>query len=383
MRAAQTRLFDSWKRGNDVILSQTGEVADFLDADQFQWRNGQPLSQFECGFFAVALCKAMAEVGHEPSQTAQVIAEAEAWYAQYDGSDAVTNTDGMSLPQLYELLAQVGLHYQAIATNIGVVKQWVGLGYPVIIAVTETSVRDLALGDANPYPWTPAGTHVIVVTGLAADGSVLVRDSANCTSLYNPASLRPGPRHYDAARLQLVSATVVVPAWLPRPASASPPATPLEESSMLTIAQAAGFFEAIDDQHWRRKDRPEITIHTGLLAYYQSFGPAVFAVLGLPDENEHPVLDKSGHAIPHTAMQRCERGVLCYDPQHQVDGPPYAGDCYNLHIDNDGPGADPRVAQLSAQLLAAQKAAGDTSGVGNAAIEAVREIKAIVEKVAV
>ena len=203
-----------------VVLSSTGEVADFLEADQFQ----PAKSQFECGFFACAMARSMAPVGHPPTLTAaQVIADAEIWYTQYDGSNAASNMDGMSLPQLYALLSQIGLHYQAIALDISVVKSWVRVGYPVVIAITETSVRDLALGEKNPYPWNPAGTHVILVTGVTSDGNVLVRDSANCTNLYDPNSLRPGPRHYDAAALQLVSATVVVPPWLPRPASALPP----------------------------------------------------------------------------------------------------------------------------------------------------------------
>lgn len=213
-----------------VVVSKTGEVANFTEADQFQWANGKPLSQFECGFFAVAVCRSMAQVGKAPTlSAAQVIADAEQWYAQYDGSDAISNTNGMTTTQLYDLLHQVGLHYQATATDVNVVKRWLATGYPVIIAVTEASVVDLALMTAtkNPYPWKAAGTHVIVATGIASDGNLLVRDTANCTDLYNPNSLRPGPRKYDASKLQLVSATVCVPPWMARPASATPPvATP-------------------------------------------------------------------------------------------------------------------------------------------------------------
>src|SRR5581483_9237673 len=80
-----------------LVLSKTGEVADFLDADQFPWQNGKPLSQFMCGFFAVAICRAMAMVGKPPTQSVQqVIQEAIAWYVQYNGSDALSNTAGMS-----------------------------------------------------------------------------------------------------------------------------------------------------------------------------------------------------------------------------------------------------------------------------------------------
>jgi hypothetical protein len=239
-----------------VMLSSTGEVADFIDADQFQ----PGKSQFECGFFAVAICKAMAQVGKRPTQTVQqVIAEAEAWYAQYDGSDAISNTNGMSLGQLYDLLRQVGLHFQSTALNINVVKAWIALGYPVLLAIVEVSVRDLALGGRNPYPWRAAGTHIIIATGRTADGHILVRDSANVTNLYDPNSLRPGPRKYDANALQLVSATVVVPPWLSRPASATPPAV----APAATQAPASLTFSQ-DDLHIWQLVKPDIPYDTGI-----------------------------------------------------------------------------------------------------------------------
>jgi hypothetical protein len=55
------------------------------------------------------------------------------------------------------------------------------------------------------------------LTGVTPDDNFLVRDSANITDFYNLNSLRPVPRRYDAAKLRLVSATVVIPAWLPVP----------------------------------------------------------------------------------------------------------------------------------------------------------------------
>ncbi len=201
-----------------VALNSKGEVINTVEADQFQ----PSKSQFECGYFAAAIAKSMVKPGTTPAMSVQqVINDAEAWYAQYNGSDAADNTAGMTSEQEYELLAQIGLHFQAIAPDIAQVKAWVSWGYPVLIAVTEASVHDLALGGANPYPWTPAGTHMIFVTGVNGAGQVLVRDSANCTSLSDPNSLRPGPRTYDASKLQLVSATIVVPPWRPRPVSAT------------------------------------------------------------------------------------------------------------------------------------------------------------------
>ncbi len=203
-----------------IPLSSSGEIADFQDVDQFQ----PGRSEFACGFFGVAIVKAMNQVGQPPTQSAaQMIAEAEAWYAQYNGNNSAANEAGMSLPQLYDLLGQTGLRYQDIAPNVETIRAWIAAGYPVIIAGAETGMIDLGLGGLVPYPWHPAGNHIIVVTGLAHDGNFLVRDPANCTSLTDPHSLRPGPRTYNASKLQLVSATAVVPRWRSEPPQGSDP----------------------------------------------------------------------------------------------------------------------------------------------------------------
>ncbi len=197
-----------------IPLTASGEIAAFHDVDQFQ----PAKTQFACGFFSCALVKAMAPVGQTPAQTVgEMIAEAEQWYAQDNGDDAPDNTNGMTLQELYDLLVQIGLHFQASSTDAPTLRAWLRLGYPVIVAGAETGFYDLALGDAVPYPWTPSGSHMLVLTGVASDGNFLVRDPANVTSLSNPNALRPGPRKYDALRLQLSSATAVVPPWRPRP----------------------------------------------------------------------------------------------------------------------------------------------------------------------
>ena len=105
--------------------------------------------------------------------------QAEAAYARYDGNNSASNESGMSLQQLYDLLQEVGLHWQAITLNTNTIRAWVHAGYPVIVAVAETSVHDLALGDAVPYPWNPVGNHIVVITGVDDNNNFLVRDSAN------------------------------------------------------------------------------------------------------------------------------------------------------------------------------------------------------------
>lgn len=197
-----------------VKLTSSGEVATFRDIDQFQ----PAKTQFACGFFACALVRAMGPANQSPTQSAaEMIAEAEQWYAQYNGNNTISNLDGMTLQQLYDLIVQIGLHFQAGNTDAHTLRCWLALGYPVIVAGAETGFYDLGLGDKVPYPWTPSGSHIIVLTGVTASGNFLVRDPANVADLNNPNSLRPGPRVYDAQRLQLSSATAIVPPWLPRP----------------------------------------------------------------------------------------------------------------------------------------------------------------------
>src|SRR5258708_13578929 len=174
-----------------VALSATGEVGDFLDADQFQ----PAKTQFACGFYACAIVKAMAPVGRPPTQSVpQVIAEADQWYIQYDSDDSINNTIGMSDQQLYQLLGQISIPHQIANPDANTVRAWVKLGYPVVIAGAESSFYDMALGDVLPSYWFPSGNNIITITGEASDGNLLVRDTANVTNLFAPTTLRRGPR---------------------------------------------------------------------------------------------------------------------------------------------------------------------------------------------
>jgi hypothetical protein len=194
------------------------EVVNCTEIDQFE----PGKSEFQCGYVACLMAKSMAKNGEPPTLTAaQVTAQSEDWYQRYDGPNVGSNTNGMSLQQEYDLLQALGLHYQSIDMNSTAIALWIRAGYPVIVAVGEASVVDIDVG-GNPYPWHASGNHVIVLTGVDG-GNFLVRDSANCTNLYDPNSLRPGPRRYVANQLTLVSATAIVPPWLTRPTSNQPP----------------------------------------------------------------------------------------------------------------------------------------------------------------
>jgi hypothetical protein len=177
---------------------------------------------YACGFVSVFSCLAMAPPGKAPTQSPEhILHEALNAYTRYNGNH---NQWGMTLLQLYRLLHEVGLHYQGLPLNMGYIKGWLQRGYPVIIAVRETSIHDIDLKRRVPYPWYPTGSHMIIATGIEGN-NLVCRDSANITP---PNTLRSQPRRYDAILLAqgLVHATVIVPPWLARPLSADPTKEP-------------------------------------------------------------------------------------------------------------------------------------------------------------
>jgi len=125
----------------------------------------------------------------------------------------------------------------------------------------------------------------------------------------------------------------------------------LQEGLMITLATpgVSTYFTG-DAQHWHCPATGK-DVANGMLTFYQSFGGSGLCGLthlGLPLSNELGL--GNGRTI-----QFFERGVLVFDPGHTNDTPPGAiGPVYVAHIDK-GPGMDPRIAQLQAQLQAAQQ----------------------------
>lgn len=340
--------------------STNGEIVSIQQADQFQPGH----SAYECGFFAVMMARSMAPVGQTPSLSAQqIVNQAETAYERYDGNNSASNESGMSLQQLYALLQEVGLHWQAIAMDTDTIRAWVHAGFSVIVAVAETSVHDLVLGDAVPYPWNPVGNHIIVITGVDGSNNFLVRDSANIT----PAGvLRSGPRTYDASKLCFVSATVVIPPWKARP---DPTFDPGKDTMMidLTMANVTFYFEN-DGGNWKCK-QTGFSIHGGILQFYQGFGGNALCgltYLGLPLSDE--IAFEQGKPM---VKQYFERGVVAYDPQHQEDDPPLARDIYLMHVhEQTYDQQQALIAQLQQQLntlqrLTAQTNTANTTGAAN------------------
>jgi hypothetical protein len=237
----------------------------------------------------------------------------------------------MSLDAEYSMLDGMGMHYQACAANVPAVKEALQKGYPLIICGAETGMHDLELGGAVPYSWTPTGNHAIVASGIAPDGNLLVHDCASVSS----SGVRPGPRHYDATKLQLVSATAIIPSWL-------------EDIVIdLNTPGVGNYFTLVNGDQWQCKQNGKI-IHGAILAEYRRYGNAGLAgltFLGLPLSNEIAIPDH----VP-CVKQYFERGVLVYDPSpHKLDNPPGAGDVYSAHLYN-GLGQDPLIPTLQAQI---------------------------------
>lgn len=119
-----------------------------------------------------------------------------------------------------------------------------------------------------------------------------------------------------------------------------------EETMSIDLSQpdVAAFFEANGEQ-WHCKTTNCILMG-GILDFYRSYGGnglCGLTYLGLPLTNEIVLNSVPNH--PEITIQRFERGVLTYDPNHKLDSVPGAGPIYPLHLDRE-PGQDPRVSQL-------------------------------------
>jgi N-acetyl-anhydromuramyl-L-alanine amidase AmpD len=126
------------------------------------------------------------------------------------------------------------------------------------------------------------------------------------------------------------------------------------EVTVLQIHQASTFFVEVEPgKRWRCKmpssyDGKYYEIAHALLDFYRSFGQVALnglSIFGLPLSGEIRVPDTKSAII-----QRCERGVMLYDPHNELDKVPgLPGPCYPAHIDK-APGQDPRLAALTKQI---------------------------------
>lgn len=205
--------------------TRSGEVAEFLDDDQFA--SGQSLDK--CGFEIVSLFWHSVPPGHKnPYSGGDVHLMAHEDYLKFDGPDITANGQGMSNETLYKLLDAHHFMYHSICqhaqiplsrSDANVIRVMLLYGYPVILGgVSEKSVYDEELKH-TPYSWeqkaaSPDYSHVILATGLAASDEIVCRDTAN---IGPDGKVRIGPRRYRLSSLRLTTATALVPSWLAAP----------------------------------------------------------------------------------------------------------------------------------------------------------------------
>lgn len=342
-----SQCFQSGRRAIIVQLNSKGEIGDFLDVNQFI----PSRSAYECVAYSAALIKYAGEPGHGPSGTAlQASNLAQFWYGKEEGSNLASNTNGMSLDAMYNMLDGMGLQYGKLNmfSVLNGIKTCLELGEPVLLCGHEDSMYDLDLGDRVPYSWTPTGNHAIVVSGVASDGNLLVHDCANIA----PTGVRTGPRRYDASKLQIVSATAIKPTW--------------EVQIVIDINSpgVANYFTQTAPGWWQCKNGK--LLHGEILAFYTKvggYGLCGVSDLGLPVSNEI-ALDAKGNTKQHF-----ERGVVFFDPGHVFDNPPGAGRVYKAHL-YSGPGVDPAIALLQSELAKATQAPQQFAALEQIATEA-------------
>lgn len=211
-----------------LITNNKGMIADYIQVSQFEGNE----TEFACGFFAGALNKYAGFPGKGPTSTSSdvdVFADRE--YDLVYGSHGPGQTGGISIPELHTVLMHAGLHWwdiqaiapgSALASDLAHITRALDAGYPVVITLTEASVRDITedIPAGNPYEWGPVcdanncPTHVITLVGHGP-GYLLAVDPANVVGpLQGSNSVRPWPRKYDVNTIDITFATIVQLPWL-------------------------------------------------------------------------------------------------------------------------------------------------------------------------
>lgn len=322
-----------------VHLSNTGEVGQFVSTTQFDGG-----STGKCGFYSAATVAGSAAPGAPTWLSSIIASSAHQLYAQFDGSDTIDNQAGMTQAMLHDVLHAYHITGEDIAPDWTHIKQSLASGKPVIICAPETQMIDVGVG-GSPYPWNSDGiNHIILLTGIASDGNVLVRDSANITP---PNTIRPGPRVYAISELSPFWATAVTPRWFVQPH------TQEEPSVIISLNNVAQFFTDAGNNSWHCKTT-NYRIGGAILTFYRAFGNAGLCgltYLGLPLSNEIQVSKEH----PEITLQSFERGIVAYDPHHILDSVPGAGDVYLMHI-NSGAGQQIITQPIQSKLTATQNA---------------------------
>lgn len=251
-------------------------------------------------------------------------------------------TGGTSAHRLVPMCQKLGFKLYSAGGNPGQLVQLahelLAAGHPVIFT------------EPDPYDTNPGMTHVCAfyADGVTNGQSYLV---AMDPFPINGVNAGHPIHHFDSQWQQLLQFNQI---WI------------LEKEeefvtidlSMPEIAQRFTNVGPQNDPAWKSALTGKV-IHGAILAYYQTVGAkplSGYSLYGLPKSDEIPL---KGTAT----CQFYERGVLAYDPENEYGKPLGAGDVYPLELYNGGPGTDPMIAQLQAQIAALQ-----ASGSGDPAL---------------
>ena len=135
-------------------LSSTGEVAEFLDDNQFAPPGG---SDNKCGPESIALCfPSVAPGQHNLSTPQDSHRMAHDYYVAFVAPVIGNNPGGGGIddPTFYRILEHRGMQYRKLPHDWSIFVEWLQHGYPVIIGgVREDTIHDAGLNGASPYGW--------------------------------------------------------------------------------------------------------------------------------------------------------------------------------------------------------------------------------------
>lgn len=219
------------------------EVAQFVEPVN-QFEGGE--SAYECVAFSAALIfysTAPGSTATNPYTSEQVDTLADKWYATEEGSSDASNTNGMDLPAEHDMLNGMGLSWYDLgvtassehASDMANVAAALLKGYPVMICGAETGFV-YAGSEAVPYTWAPTGNHCIVATCILPSGNFGVRDMAALANGNLPGTLQ----EYDNSKMDLISATAIIPSWKKMNPNITQAATDTWNATGLSLPQTTG-----------------------------------------------------------------------------------------------------------------------------------------------
>lgn len=236
------------------------EVANFPSGSQFE--GGE--SSYLCVFFCVAAVAASSEQGRPVGQSWEWVDQtADRLVNDIQGQGSFKTSEGASLQDEYSALQRLNLSYAHLPTKaspgdsstLDAIRKAVYSGAVVLLCGSEEGFIDEKTGKV-PYTWKPTGNHCIIVSGIAPNLSLIVRDYAATGNSWLPGT----PRTYKPDTIQAVSATAVYPYWKGTTTMSGVPNGWKDNGETLTAPNGQtvvmGFRKHIMESEWDPTDWP-------------------------------------------------------------------------------------------------------------------------------